>query len=85
MTAAALRELATEEVRRRTFWRGSPKEAAQVLGLSPSYITALSNGTVEMTDKAARTILAAAREEELALADRIEAEINRPSLLKDLG
>lgn len=80
MTAAALRELATEEVRRRTFWRGESKETARALGLSQSYVNALSNGSVRMTDKAARRILDAARLEELEQADRIERELHQRPL-----
>lgn len=83
MTAAALRQLASEEVRRRTFWRGDTADCAKALGMSRSYITAFANGTVEMTDKAARKILDAARLEELELADRIEAEFYRPIPLSE--
>lgn len=79
-----LHQRALAEVRWRSFWRDDGKAAAQALHISRSHLLNLRNGTLPMTDATARRILDAAREEELALADRIEAEMYQRSPLREL-
>jgi hypothetical protein len=80
MAVGGLHQQAMAEVRWRSFWRDDGRAAARALNISRSHLTNLRNGTLQMTDATARRILAAAREEELKLADKIEAEMHQRSI-----
>lgn len=80
IAVGGLHQQAMAEVRWRSFWRGDGKAAAMALNISRSHLTSLRNGTLQMTDATALRILAAAREEELALADKIERELCQRSI-----
>jgi len=73
---ASPEEQAMDAIRLRTFWRGDAPIAAKTLGISCSHLVNLKNGSVPMTSRTAARILAKAREEELALADKLERELN---------
>ena len=68
--------LLQQELKLRTAWRGSARDAARQLGVSTSHLRSIVNGSANIGPKAAKRILAAIRVEELELADRIEAEMN---------
>lgn len=72
-----------QELRFRTRWRGSSAEVARELHISRSHLLGIINGNARMGDDARQKILDAFRLEELCLADRIERELNQPSMLKE--
>jgi hypothetical protein len=70
--------LIVDELRCRTRWRGSSAQVAIDIGISRSHLLGLINGNARMTDTSRQLILDRIREEDLRLADKIEAELQRP-------
>lgn len=68
--------LLVQEVRLRSQWWGSSKRVARELGISPERLSQIKGGA-SIGKRAAATILAKVREEDLALADRIEEELTQ--------
>lgn len=66
--------LLVQEIKVRTAWRGSSKIVAHDLGLTQQYLLNLRSGA-PVGRKAAARILAKVREDDLALADKIEDEL----------
>lgn len=65
------------EIRIRTQWPGSAKKLACDLGISYGHLLNLRNGNAPIAKPTAKRILAKVREEDLALADRIEEELTQ--------
>lgn len=68
--------------------RGWTKRTAHTAGVSPGAISQVRRGYRQPSDSVAaavgyRKIILWIREEELALADKIEAELAQPSILKE--
>lgn len=81
-------------LKRRTAKRGTSKGFAYELGISESRLSHMRRRRTPMTEKVAESLgymlawvraeeLAKIRTDELALADKIEAELNQPSMLKE--
>lgn len=64
-----------QEIRVRTQWRGSSKQVAADLGISQGHLLNLRAGNVPIAKPTAKRILAKIREDDLALADKIEDEL----------
>lgn len=67
-------QLLVDEIRQRTQWRYGRMQTACDFGVSAASLTHIKEGGSVGTRNAAR-ILAAIREEDLALADKIEDEL----------
>ena len=72
MAASAL---LVRELRQRTAWPGSYKRVAADLGIGPGHLLNVRAGNAKLSTKTAAKILAKIREDDLALADRIEEEL----------
>lgn len=71
------------ELHRQAPRRGMSKRAAYDLGVSQKMFCAYAAGRVNIPEYMAWRILEKARLDDLALADKIEAELLKPSLLKE--
>jgi hypothetical protein len=71
------------ELRRRAPLRGMSKRAAHRIGASPTSYLAYVAGRNNIPEHIAWRILEQARQEDLELAAKIEAELNAPSALKE--
>jgi hypothetical protein len=78
----ACEELLLNDLRQRTATRGSRKRVAYQFGIDESRISGYFHGT-HIPEHVGWRILAQVRMEDLALADKIEAELLLPCKLKE--
>lgn len=86
-------EMIRADVRKRIERPGTSKQVAHDLGISRSHLISIANGNEQPGPALAaklgyrlaweRILIEQADAEDQALADKIEAELNRPSLLKE--
>jgi len=81
--SSALNAILVEELQRRAPQRGMRKRLAHDLGTDQTRLSRWFKGQSHIPEHIAWRLLAKVRDEELELAAKIEAELLRPSMLKE--